>query len=168
VEIAFCQSRSFCAQGRGCARTRTRTHPVRCPQLLLEESLWDNELARAVDEALEVLKVARQAHVAEYGLLELAVERVVGAVDAYARQLLLYCAALGLHPVHVALVALHVRKQVLDARARDSGRHKLDPALDNVELADVDCLHGGSGRGRGASGRMFFFESATRSAMRRR
>jgi N utilization substance protein A len=123
-------------------RTRARAHPVRRPQLLLEESRRDDELARAVDEALVVLEVAREAHAAEDGLLELAVEHVEGAVDADARLLLLDGAVLGLQPEHGALVALHRGQQTVDRRAlravRGSALHTdLDALLDDRVRAYV-------------------------------
>jgi hypothetical protein len=99
-----------------------------------EEPLRDHELARAIDETLEVFEVAGQSDVAEDGLLELVVESVVRAVDTDAGLLLVHGTPFRLHPVHVVLVAFHVREKIVDARACAHARHKLNPAFDNVEV----------------------------------
>jgi hypothetical protein len=36
-----------------------------------------------------------------------------------------------------------VREKIVDARACAHARHKLNPAFDNVEVADIDGFHGG-------------------------
>jgi hypothetical protein len=104
---------------------------------------------RAVDETLVVLEVASQAHAAEDRLLELAVEHVEGAVDADARLLLLDGPAIGMQPVHGALVALHRRQQAVDRLRRVVGGPALhadiDALFDNGVRLDVDRFHARGG-----------------------
>ena len=127
----------------------------------MEEAALDDELARAVDESLVVLEVARQAHAAEDGLLELAVEHVEGAVDSDARLLLLDGPVLGLQPEHGALVALHRRQEAVDRRALCAVRWRalhadLDALLDDRVRAYVYGLHALAGAPADAETLCFF------------
>ncbi len=103
--------------------------------------MGDHELLCAVDHALVVFEVASESDVAEYGLLKLVVQRVEGAVHTDASLLLLRGAPLGQHPVHVVLVAFHVREKLFDARTRIQTGDKLHSAFYDFELGDLDGLH---------------------------
>ena len=85
----FARARAKRVRVSGQGAGKVSTHPPRGPHLLREEAAGNDELARAVDQALVVLEVARESHVSEDRLLEFAVQRVKHAVDAYARLLLL-------------------------------------------------------------------------------
>jgi hypothetical protein len=151
--------KSVCAKVklRPVSKTVTPHVVLRVYFALLEEPLWDDELARAIDEPLEVFEVAGQPDVVEYRLLELVVESLVRAIDTDARLLLLHGATLGLHPVHVVFVAFHVREKIFDARACANARHKLNPAFDDVEVQDIDGLHDEGCHGNHTSGQIFSF-----------
>lgn len=136
------------------------THPPRGPHLLREEAAGNDELARAVDQALVVLEVARESHVSEDRLLELAIQRVKHAVDAYARLLLLDAASFGLQPEDGPLVSLHVGQKLRDSTVIP-GRRRLDLELDtrlhDIESRNVNDLHFRTRRQVLCSNTLFFF-----------
>jgi hypothetical protein len=107
------------------------------PLLLAEEARRDAQLERAVLQALDVVEVAAQAHVAEDRLLEPHVDVVQRPVDADGGHLLLERAAERLQPEDVRLVAVHVRAQQL--HVDHARRLEVAPDLDDLVAAAVDA-----------------------------